>query len=57
MCDPDQDDGDWIARYDIVEDGAALTLKDMGVVSGPARCGASWHAAARVRHGTRTRQE
>ena len=33
MCDPDQDDGDWITRYDIVESADALKLHDTGSVS------------------------
>ncbi|GFR41907.1 hypothetical protein Agub_g2698, partial [Astrephomene gubernaculifera] len=30
MCDPDQDAGDWITRYDIVEQDTTLQLKDTG---------------------------
>lgn len=35
MCDPDTDAGDWVTRYDIVEDtqGEALKLHDTGKVS------------------------
>ena len=48
MCDPDTDDGEWITKYDIVEEDSALVLKDTGavrsatarvrVVGGPASC-------------------
>lgn len=32
MCDPDQDEGDWITRYDIVESAVALKLHDTGAM-------------------------
>ncbi|KXZ48637.1 hypothetical protein GPECTOR_26g540 [Gonium pectorale] len=32
MCDPEQDDGDWITQFDIVEEGSALKLKDTGMM-------------------------
>ncbi|GLI59428.1 hypothetical protein VaNZ11_001311, partial [Volvox africanus] len=32
MCNPDQNEGDWITTYDIVEQGADLHLKDTGMV-------------------------
>lgn len=34
MCNPDQNEGDWITMYDIVEQGTNLQLKDMGLVGG-----------------------
>lgn len=33
ICNPDSDEGEWIATIDIVEDGTKLKLMDMDTVS------------------------
>ncbi|PNW84622.1 hypothetical protein CHLRE_03g151700v5 [Chlamydomonas reinhardtii] len=45
MCDPDTDDGEWITKYDIVEEDSALVLKDTGAVG---RCKSECRTIARA---------
>ncbi|GIL97412.1 hypothetical protein Vretimale_3063 [Volvox reticuliferus] len=45
MCNPDLNEGDWIAMYDIVKEGDILNLKDTGMVG---RCKSKCRTIART---------
>lgn len=41
MCNPEVDEGEWITKIDLVEDGSKLKLVDVGTVSCSRPCGSS----------------
>jgi len=45
LCDPDTDEGEWVGRFDLVEDGDRLVLKDMGKLG---ECGTECRTVARA---------
>ncbi|EFJ48716.1 hypothetical protein VOLCADRAFT_104574, partial [Volvox carteri f. nagariensis] len=45
MCNPDQNAGDWITQYDIVEQGTSLELKDTDMIG---RCKSECRTIARA---------